>query len=102
MDLYRPIALANFKFKIITKVMADRLAEVAQKIISSNQHGFVQGRQISDCICTALEAINLLDKKFFGGNIALKIDIKKAFDTSDWYFLLKVLRTFGFDLKFIN
>lgn len=100
MELFRPIALANFKFKIIIKVLADRLATVARKIISPNQHGFVQGRKISDCICTASEAINLLNKKSFGGNIALKIDIKKAFDTIDWNFLLKVLHTFGFEPKF--
>lgn len=99
-ELFKPIALANFKFKIITKVLADRLATVARKIISPNQHGFVQGRKISDCICTASEAINLLNKKSFGGNIALKIDIKKAFDTIDWNFLLKVLHTFGFEPKF--
>lgn len=100
MELFRPIALANFKFKIIIKVLADGLATVARKIISPNQHGFVQGRKISDCICTASEAINLLNKKSFGGNIALKIDIKKAFDTIDWNFLLKVLHTFGFEPKF--
>lgn len=34
---YRLISLANFKFKIITKVLADRLSIVAPKIISENQ-----------------------------------------------------------------
>jgi hypothetical protein len=32
----------------------------------------------------------------------LKIDITKAFDTLDWHFLLKVLKTFGFNEKFCN
>lgn len=99
---YRPIALANFQFKIITKVLADRLATVAPKIISEHQRGFLRNRQISDCICITSEAINLLDKKAFGGNLALKIDIKKAFDTMDWHFLLKVLQTFGFHNTFCN
>lgn len=31
---YRPIALANFQFKVITKVLADKLALVAPKIVS--------------------------------------------------------------------
>jgi len=43
---YRSVADANFKFKIISKIMADRLALVATRIISPNQYGFVQGRQI--------------------------------------------------------
>ncbi|MCI16088.1 RNA-directed DNA polymerase (Reverse transcriptase), partial [Trifolium medium] len=55
---FRPIALANFKFKIISKILASRLARVAPTIISSNQRGFIPGRQISDCICLTSEAIN--------------------------------------------
>lgn len=57
---FRPIALANFQFKIISKVLADRLAKIAQKIISPQQRGFIKGRHISDCICTSSEAINML------------------------------------------
>ncbi|PNX66539.1 ribonuclease H, partial [Trifolium pratense] len=34
--------------------------------------------------------------KQFKGNLALKIDIQKAFDTLEWSFLLKVLLQFGF------
>jgi len=56
----RPIAFANFKFKIISKILADRLALVATRIISPNQYGFVQGRQIPYCIGIASEAINML------------------------------------------
>jgi len=85
---YRPIALANFKFKIITKIIADRLAAIMPHIISKEQRGFIRGRNIKDCICTTSEAVNLLHKKAFGVNIAFKIDIVKAFDTLDWSFYL--------------
>jgi len=97
---YRPIALANFKFKIISKILADRLATIMPSFISPEQKGFIQGRQIRDCICITSEAINLLPKKCFGGNLAFKVDIAKAFDTIEWPFLLKVLKSFGFDQKF--
>ena len=43
---YRPFIVANFKFKIISKILAYRLALVAARIISPNQYGFVQGRHI--------------------------------------------------------
>ncbi|XP_019460146.1 PREDICTED: uncharacterized protein LOC109359906 [Lupinus angustifolius] len=102
MDDFRPIAMANFQFKIISKVLADRLASIAPKIISNQQRGFIKDRQINDCICLASEAINLLDHKIFGGNLAIKIDIKKAFDTLDWDFLLLTLKQFGFNHKFRN
>lgn len=83
---FRPIALANIQFKIITKVLEDRLALVAPKVISEQQRGFIRGRQISECTCLASEAINLLHHRTFGGNVAIKFDIKKAFDTIDWVF----------------
>lgn len=99
---YRPISLANYQFKLITKILADRLAKIVPKVISINQRGFISGRSITDCICVASEAINLLNRKTFGGNVALKIDTKKAFDTLDWNFLIKVLKSFGFDTVFCN
>jgi len=81
--------MANFKFKIISKIIADRLAKIMPGIASVEKRGFIQGRNIKDGICLASEAINLLQKISFGGNLALNIDISKAFDTIDWKFLLK-------------
>ncbi|CAL0324296.1 unnamed protein product [Lupinus luteus] len=99
---FRPIALANFQFKIITKVLADRLASIAPSIISPQQRGFIKGRSIHDCICIASEAVNLLDYKTHGGNLAIKLDVRKAFDTLDWNFLLNTLSAFGFHERFIH
>jgi len=101
-DQYRPIAVANFKFKIISKILADRLASIMPAITSVQQRGFIRGRNIKDCICLTSEAINVLNKKSFGGNMALKVDIAKAFDTLDWNFLLRVLKAFGFNDIFCN
>lgn len=75
---------------------------MAPKILLENQRGFVRGMQITDCICIASEAINMLENKSFRGNLAIKLDIRKAFDTIDWKFLLKVLQAFGFDPIFCN
>lgn len=88
---YKPISLENFKFKIITKVPADRLVKVLPHIISKEQKGFRGGRSIRDCIVLTLEVANLLHRKTLGGNITLKVDISKAFDTLSWSFILKVL-----------
>jgi hypothetical protein len=94
--------MANFKFKVISKIIADRLASVLPSIISEEQMGFIQGRNFKDCLCIASEAANLLHNKSYGGNLALQIDISKAFDTLEWSFLLKVLRCFGFNDVFCN
>jgi len=71
-------------------------------IISSEQRGFIQGRNTRDCICVTSEAINHLHQKAFAGNLAFKVDISKAFDTLDWKFLLKVLHKFGFNNRFCS
>jgi len=98
----RPIAMANFKFNIISKILADRLALILPDIVSKEERGFIKGRQIKDFICLTSEAINMLHNKSFGGNLAIKIDIAKAIDTIDWNFLLKVLKAFGFNTLFCN
>jgi len=99
---FRPIALANFQFKIITKILADRLAIICMRIISPHQRGFVRDHNIADCVILASEMINLLTKKQFCGNIAIKVDIRKVFDTLDWEFLIAVLNKFGFSNLFCD
>lgn len=99
---FRPIALANFSFKIISRILADRLGPIAAKIVSPNQSAFIQGRSIADPIILTSECVNLLDNKCKSGNVAIKFDIRKAFDTLDWNFLLRVLRSFGFNASFVN
>ncbi|XP_058783724.1 uncharacterized protein LOC131658449 [Vicia villosa] len=100
LDLFKPILVSNFKFKIITKILADRLASIMPFLISKEQRGFIQGRHIHDFIGLASEAFNLLDSKAWCGNVTLKVDIAKAFDTLDWSFRMKVLHKFDFNGKF--
>ncbi|XP_019460170.1 PREDICTED: uncharacterized protein LOC109359931 [Lupinus angustifolius] len=59
-------------------------------------------RHIQDCVCLASEPIDLLDHKAFGGNLAIKLDVKKACYTIDWKFLLDTLQDFGFHTNFIK
>ena len=99
---FRPIALANFQFKIVTKILADRLSIVAMRIVSLEQRSFLRDRNISECIILASEAVNMIDRRQFGGNVALEVDIQKAFDTLDWSFLVAVLRKFDFSSVFTD
>ncbi|KAL6205977.1 hypothetical protein ACLB2K_023228 [Fragaria x ananassa] len=70
----RPIAMANFVFKLITKIIADILGSIAARIISPNQSAFLKGRTIADPIILTSECINLLDRECKAGNIAIKFD----------------------------
>ena len=75
---------------------------MATRIISPQQFGFIQDRHIEDCIALASDCVNVLQKKCYGGNLAMKIDIRKAFDTLDWTFLCRVLQAFGFSSVFVD
>ena len=50
----------------------------------------------------ASECVNMLNKKTFARSIAIKIDIKKAFNTLNWDFLKDVFNSFGFSLVFLE
>ncbi|XP_057803295.1 uncharacterized protein LOC131018600 [Salvia miltiorrhiza] len=76
------------------------LNEVAAAIVSANQFGFISGRSIQECILLASEGVNCMERSVQGRNIALKVDIKKAFDTLNWDFVEVVLDCFGFPLTF--
>ncbi|KAK3221896.1 hypothetical protein Dsin_008921 [Dipteronia sinensis] len=82
-DQFRPIVLGNFLFKVSSKILADRLAQIAARIVSPQQFGFIRDRHVKDCIALTSDCVNVLHKKCYGGNVAMKIDIRKAFDTLD-------------------
>lgn len=99
-DEFRLIIMSNFVFKIITNVLATRLGDISSRIVSQNQYGFVKGGVIHEAFALALEGVNMLNKKCFGGNFAMKVYIRKAFDTLDWDFLITVLSALGFGETF--
>nr|XP_027082134.1 uncharacterized protein LOC113704429 [Coffea arabica] len=99
---FRPISLCNFVDKILSKILAARLAPILPKIISTNQSGFVRGRLISDNYLLAQELLSNMGSKVRGGNVALKLDMMKAYDRVVWPFLINVLRAFGFGEQWID
>lgn len=70
---FHPIALTNFAFKIIPKILALRLSSIASRIISPQQHAFVGGRNISDCILTTSECFNYWIPNAMGAMLQLKL-----------------------------
>jgi hypothetical protein len=98
---YRPIALCNVIYKLLTKVIARRLKLILPTIISLEQSGYVEGRQILDSIILAHEVIHSLQKTKTPGML-LKLDISKAFDKLSWEYMKAMLIAFGFDQNWVT
>eukprot|EP00253_Pinus_taeda_P004859 PITA_04859 len=92
---FRPIALCNIIYKIVSKVVALRLKLLLPGIISPEQSGYVEGRQITDGIILSHEIIHSLKHSKKPGML-LKIDLSKAFDSISWDYMQKFLSAFGF------
>ncbi|XP_015941361.1 uncharacterized protein LOC107466866 [Arachis duranensis] len=98
----RPISCCNFAYKIVTKVLVGRLRKVLDQIISPVQSAFVKGRQ--DNIIIVQEAFHMLNKKGNAGSqdLAIKLDMNKAYDRLEWNFLQRVMEELGFSNEWVR
>lgn len=101
MDGFHPISLCNSFYKIISKVLTLRLLTILPSIISPQQNGFVQGRQILNSIITVHENTHSLEASHKEGFL-MKLDISKAYDRVDWFFLSRILNAFGFSSRVLR
>ena len=79
----RPISLMGGLYKILTKVIANKIKRVMDKVISKSQNAFVEGRQISDAVLISNEIVDsTLRRKKCG--LICKLDIEKSYDRISW------------------
>ena len=88
---FRPISMVRSLYKVLSKVLTNRLRRVMSSVISSTQSTFIHGRQILDGILIVNELVE--DAKRLKKDLLLfKVDFEKAFDSIDWSYLEAVIK----------
>ncbi|KAJ9536410.1 hypothetical protein OSB04_un000423 [Centaurea solstitialis] len=93
---FRPISCCNVLYKVISKIVAERMKPYLSQLIGPDQSAFIPGRRISDNILMAHELVAGYQRNIGRPRCAFKIDLRKAYDTVDWRFLLRMLSGLGF------
>ena len=98
---YRPITLLNTDYKIFTKALSTKLADVAPQIINRDQAGFIPGRSIFDQVKTTKLVTDYMNSVSRTGAI-VALDQEKAYDKILHPYLWEVMRKLEFPEKFIR
>jgi exonuclease III len=91
---YRPLSLINVQYKLLTKIIHERLIEPFQACIGPHQSGFMPGRSIFDNIKEVQCMIDVAKQRKEPLFIAF-LDQEKAYDRVDHDFLWKALDRYG-------
>ena len=101
LENYRPISLLNVDYKILTRILANRMKRVIGEVVQPTQCYSIPGRDIADTIGTIRDVIEHMKRDRIGG-VVVGIDWNKAFDRVEHEFLFRVLEKFGFGEKMVG
>lgn len=101
---FHPIALCNVLYKLISKVIANRLKKLLPNIVFEFHPTFVRCRLITDNVLVAFEILHHMMCKHKGqiGEVTLKVDINKAYDQVEWNFLKNILLRLSFQDEWVD
>lgn len=98
---FRPISLIHSFAKLITKILAMRLAKHMDSLISNSQSAFIKRRCIQDNFLYVRNLARAYQRTRTPA-LVFKLDITKAFDTVSWEYILELLEQRGFRCRWRN
>ncbi|KAG7543172.1 hypothetical protein ISN45_Aa07g030980 [Arabidopsis thaliana x Arabidopsis arenosa] len=99
---FRPVSCCTTIYKIIARLLKNKLKLFISDAVQGNQVGFVQGRLLCENVLLASE---LVESFHCPGEISrgcLQVDLAKAYDNLSWEFLMNVLDAIDFPRQFVG
>jgi hypothetical protein len=95
---FRPIYLLESLYKLLAKVLVNRLGKMMNSIISRNQSEVIKGRSLAHGVVVVNEVVDFA-KRTKKECVILKVDFEKAYDSVSWSVLDYMLKRVGFGAK---
>ncbi|XP_020223262.1 uncharacterized protein LOC109805546 [Cajanus cajan] len=95
---YRPISLIGCMYKVLAKVLANRMKKVIGKVIYESQSSFFKGRLILDSVLIANEILEEAKRKK-KQCLLFKVDFEKAYDSVNWEYIFFVMEKMRFPIS---
>lgn len=102
MNDFRPISCCTVIYKTIAKLLASRLKEALSEVVGTNQSAFLPGRNIADAILLTQELMRNYHLNKGQPRCALKVDLRKAFDTVRWDYIMMAMSEIGLPRDLMN
>lgn len=99
---FRHISCLNTVYKVMAKLIAGRLQRLLSLFIYPSQSALLPGRLLGENVLLATEIIHGYNRKNIEPRGMLKVDLRKAFDSVRWDFLLSALRALDIPKIFVN
>lgn len=99
---FRPVACCSTIYKIITRIISQRLKLFIADAVQGNQVGFIKGRLLCENVLLASELVENFHLEGESSRGCLQIDLTKAYDNINWDFLINILKAMELPPIFIN
>ena len=99
---FGPISCLNILYKVIARLLTSRLKILLYQVISPSQSAFLPGRLLAENVLLATEIVHGYNWRSIEPRGMLKVDLRKAFDSVRWDFIISALRALLVPEKFIN
>lgn len=101
---FRPISLCNVIYKLVSKVLDNRLKLILLHIISHYQSGFILWRLIIDNILIAYKLLHTMKNNCRGrkGTMVIKLDMSKIYDRVELSYIEAIMNTMSFNANWIR